>query len=282
VPVSYPPPDAALAGLRAAYARDLAAETGTADPRLVASFASVPREDFLGPGPWWIGTRSGFVLTPDDNPAHLYANCLVAIDRARGINNGEPALHMRAIAELQLLPDQRVAHIGCGTGYYSAILAECVGAGGVVAAFEAEPDLEAEARRNLAAWPQVAVRGLASAVNFGGPHDAVYASAAATAPRPEWLEAVAPGGRIVFPLTDRQGRGVMLCLTRSGAQFDVTLLGRVSFIPMKGAIDDADSLAVAQALRNQTFQMARIFRVGASLPAESPVLVVSTGRFLAS
>ena len=46
--------DADLAEIRSAYAREMAAASGSGDPRIENAFATVPREDFVGPGPWMI------------------------------------------------------------------------------------------------------------------------------------------------------------------------------------------------------------------------------------
>ena len=49
-------------------------------------------------------------------------------------------------------------HVGAGTGYYSAVLAEIVGRKGRVTAVEIDPSLAERARENLApGWPQAAV-----------------------------------------------------------------------------------------------------------------------------
>src|SRR5262249_17380606 len=61
---------------------------------IIEAFASVPRERFLGPGPWRLlpgdCPDAGF-LTPDD-PRWLYHDTLVTIDQSRGLNNGLPSL----------------------------------------------------------------------------------------------------------------------------------------------------------------------------------------------
>ena len=63
----------------------------------------------------------------EDDPARLYDDVLVAIDLARGINNGQPSLHALAMEALAPAGGETVIHIGAGAGYYSAILAELVG-----------------------------------------------------------------------------------------------------------------------------------------------------------
>jgi protein-L-isoaspartate(D-aspartate) O-methyltransferase len=44
-----------IAEIRSIFARLLAAVSGSADPRLQRAFELVPREAFMGPGPWRIG-----------------------------------------------------------------------------------------------------------------------------------------------------------------------------------------------------------------------------------
>ena len=85
---------------------------------------------------------------------------LVAIDPVRHLNNGEPGFLAFLIDALELKAGERVAHIGCGTGYYSAILAEVVGKKGRVIAVEIDQKLAARAKRNLSPWRQVSVMRL--------------------------------------------------------------------------------------------------------------------------
>ncbi len=121
---------AALAAARHRYAEELRYVAHVRSEAVVRAFATVPRERFLGPGPWRILDLRGddYWLTPDADPAHLYHNVLVAIDPARRLNNGEPSLWAYLLDVLAPRPGERARHIGAGTGYYSAILAELVGA----------------------------------------------------------------------------------------------------------------------------------------------------------
>src|SRR5262245_60409686 len=124
---------------RKAYAENVCSMVAVRSAELVRAFATVRREDYLGPGPWKILAPPNFFRyreTPDDDPRHLYANVLVAIDAARALNNGEPASLARWLDALDLTAGSRSAHIGCGVGYYSAIAAEVVGTEGQVLAIE--------------------------------------------------------------------------------------------------------------------------------------------------
>ena len=61
-----------LAIVRRAYAKQTLAAARISDPRLQAAFAAVPREDFLGPGPWLEFHVPGVV--PLDTADVIYVN----------------------------------------------------------------------------------------------------------------------------------------------------------------------------------------------------------------
>lgn len=76
---------------RAFYARLICTAAKLDDPRIEEAFRAVMREPFAGPGPWWLQLGGHApVQTPDDDPAFLYQNLLLALDRERGINIGMP------------------------------------------------------------------------------------------------------------------------------------------------------------------------------------------------
>ena len=89
------------------------------------------REPFAGPGPSSVGLGGHpHVQTPDDDPAYLYQNLLVALDRERGINIGEPRWHACWLAACNIKVAETVVQVGAGSGYYTAILAHLVGPDG--------------------------------------------------------------------------------------------------------------------------------------------------------
>ena len=98
----------------------------------------------MGAGPWQILRLAelgrGYEWTPRRRPAPLYDNVLVALDAGRGLNNGEPAGLLRWLDALALAPGERMLHIGCGVGYYTAIAAAAV-PGGSVVGIELDPRL---------------------------------------------------------------------------------------------------------------------------------------------
>jgi protein-L-isoaspartate(D-aspartate) O-methyltransferase len=144
-------PASDVAAVRAAFAESLRENAGDLPDRIVAAFATVPREDFLGRGPWLtLPDAAGYRSTPDADVRHVYQDVAVALDAARMLNNGSPGFLARVIAALELKEGETVAHIGCSTGYYSAILAEVVGPSGRVIAVELAPDMVERARKQLA------------------------------------------------------------------------------------------------------------------------------------
>jgi protein-L-isoaspartate(D-aspartate) O-methyltransferase len=143
------------------YAEELRFTAKLGSRVIVDAFATVPRERFLGPGPWRVLSpmaMAEYWTTEDADPRHLYHDVLIAIDEERRLNNGQPSLWARMYDQLELSPGAHVMHVGAGTGYYSAILAEIVGRTGQVSAVEIDPILAARAQENLAAaWPQATV-----------------------------------------------------------------------------------------------------------------------------
>ena len=257
-----------LAKRRHTYAIEITRRAGVSDPRIEAAFAAVPREDFAGPPPWRIGSGGFFGLASSDDPARLYEDVLVAIDAERGINNGQPSLHAQSLDALGLKEGETVLQIGAGAGYYTAILAELVGTKGRVIAYEIAPDIAARAAANLARYRQVEVRAR-SGVEDLPQADAIYVSAAASHPVRAWLDALKPGGRLVFPLQAVSSSGAMLIVTRPehGEAWPARLLTQVVFIPCEGAQDAEMGRKLGQAFRRGGQARVRSLRFG-SEPSE--------------
>jgi protein-L-isoaspartate(D-aspartate) O-methyltransferase len=89
-----------LEDCRAFYAQEIRFAATVVTPGLVEAYARVAREKFLGPAPWQIssaearalsiaGLRESSYVTIND-PRDLYHNVVVALDRAKEINNGRP------------------------------------------------------------------------------------------------------------------------------------------------------------------------------------------------
>ncbi|MEM9047470.1 MAG: methyltransferase domain-containing protein [Pseudomonadota bacterium] len=242
-----------LEGARRWYAEDIAAVAPVAPgSRVVEAFAHVAREDFLGPGPWQLHSRLDLGrthLTADTDPRHLYHDVLVTIAAASGINNGLPSLWARVFEALAIRPGARVLQVGAGTGYYTAILAELVGASGRVLAYEVEPDLAARAAAALAPWPQVAIIARDATTAHDLPaFDVLVACAGATHVPADWLAALPVGGRMMLPMTGSDRWGFLMHLQRTPTALPVRSLGPCGFYPCAGARKLDEARALSQAL----------------------------------
>jgi protein-L-isoaspartate(D-aspartate) O-methyltransferase len=80
-----------LHALRHRYAEEIRQKAQVRSPALVRAFAQVPRERYLGPGPWQLFESTGYRTTADADPRHLYHDVAVAFDPARWLNNGLPS-----------------------------------------------------------------------------------------------------------------------------------------------------------------------------------------------
>jgi protein-L-isoaspartate(D-aspartate) O-methyltransferase len=234
---------ASIERARLAFAERLRQLADVRSPALVRAFATVARERFMGPGPWKILVPPEFLVyrdTPDGDPRHLYDNVLVALDEGRRLNNGEPAALARWLDALALTPGDRFLHIGCGVGYYTAVVAETVTQDGSALGIEIDAELAEHARRNLAGYANVTVaRGDGSQLEAEA-FDAVLVNAGATDIPPVWLDCLRPGGRLLVPLTVgaagfEAGFGQMLLVTRYPRGYAARFVSGVGVFHCAGA-----------------------------------------------
>jgi len=234
-----------LERVRREFAEKIGAMSAVRSAGLVDALGSVPREDLLGPGPWQIlrlaEAERGYELTPDDDPRHLYDNVLVALDASRNLNNGEPAFLLRCLDELDLSPRDRFLHVGCGVGYYTAVVAAAV-ADGTVVGIELDARLAARAIRNLRRWPNVTILEGDGSELASRTFDAIFVNAGATEPLPGWLDQLSIGGRLLMPLTvdlpepwSGLGAGQMLLVTRHSDHFAARFTSPVGIFHCAGA-----------------------------------------------
>jgi protein-L-isoaspartate(D-aspartate) O-methyltransferase len=243
--------DDSIREARRRFAEELRFVARVSDPRVVEAFASVPRERFVGPGPLRILSfwdMKEYWTPPDETTAAVYHDVLIAYDEKRRLNNGQPSLWAFVLDKLHVARGERVLHLGCGMGYYTAVLAELVGATGKVSAIGIDEPLAERAREALTPWPQVTLVNGDGANVSPGESDVVVASAAATHPLPAWLGCVSANGRLVFPMTvTNAGGGMLLARRRGPNEFDARFLCPVWFYEFAGARDAAvsDHLATA-------------------------------------
>ncbi|MEO9191630.1 MAG: methyltransferase [Acetobacteraceae bacterium] len=257
-----------LPSVRRAYARQIMAAAGVTDQRVENAFAAVPREHCLGRGPWPIYRlrRGDYEPSWSDDPVLLYTDDLVGIAPERHINNGQPSLHALLLARAAASDGEHIVHVGAGVGYYSAIMAEIVGASGRVSAIEFEADLAARATANLAGYVNVAVLRGDGTISAFDPADVIYVNAGATRPVDAWLDRLQEGGRLVLPLTvsgsgSLERRGAVFVITRIGADFLARWVSPVGIYPCVGARDDVSEQALAAGFENGGWQrVTRLYR----------------------
>lgn len=246
---------------RRLFAEEVQAVAGLKDERLVEALATVPRERFLGPGPWVVqGEMSAARHTPDDDPGHVYHNYSVAIDPDRQLFNGAPGLVAGTIDLLGVVPGARVLHVGTGLGYYSAVLAHMTGEAGRVLAIEVDRALAERARVNTAHTAWLEVRDGDATAPLGEQFDAILVSAGVTHPQGAWLEALAEGGRMILPLTAAipvmgpLGKGVITLIgRRSGDDFTARTLTFVSIYSGVALRDEALNNQLGRAMMRTPF-----------------------------
>jgi protein-L-isoaspartate(D-aspartate) O-methyltransferase len=270
--------------IRRFYAEEIRAVANVQTAALFEAFATVPREHYLGPGPWQLGSiplmpgpTGGYRPTDDADPRHIYHNVTVGIDPSRMLNNGQPSALAAWLDALSLRKGDRVVHVGCGTGYYSAILAETVGPGGHVLAIETDADIAARAKQNLAHYAHVEVQHADGATLALPEFDAAMINAGATRLQRTWLDGLAPGGRLHVPLTvgfEPPGPvgGFMLLVTRDEASYRARFTSAVAIYPCQGARDPESQARLMGALKGGGVLKVTRLRRDAHDPGEACIL----------
>jgi protein-L-isoaspartate(D-aspartate) O-methyltransferase len=265
------------------YAEEIRFAAGLQSPSLVEAFACVPREKFLGPGPWEIGSPEArgmsamglgqmSYVTVDD-PRHLYHNVVVALDRTEEINNGQPSALARWIEALDLKPGERAYHLGCGVGYYTAILAELTSRSGSVIAIDLNAKLAERAAQSFSDRPDVTVETADGAVFDPGSCDAMLINAGMTHPLPHLLDQLRTGGRMVVPLTmsisAHLGAGVTTKIVRQPSGFSAEIVSPVAIYSCTSARDAQREPLLRAAMTGGRLNQMKSVRQDAHEPADS-------------
>jgi protein-L-isoaspartate(D-aspartate) O-methyltransferase len=252
-----------LEQLRRFYSEELRIVSGLESPDLVAAFARVPRERYLGAPPWKFSSgnslkQSSYRTT--SSVCDVYHDVFVALKSEKFLNNGQPSMIARLIAALKLSPGKRVFHCGCGTGYYTAIMAEVVGPTGSVVAAEIDSILAEIAATNLTKYDHVKVVNRDGADVDPIPCDAILINAGVTHPHPAWLDGLSEGGVLVLPLSVGRNLGVndamVLGITRRHDQFAAELLSIITIYSSPSMRDP-----LLQSMLNDSFESHAMLRL---------------------
>jgi len=278
-----------IAALPAADARRFLAEeirvsANIRSTRIVDALATVPRERYLPEGPWLIrgvGDAGSGRRTDDADARHVYHDVAIAIDPDRNLYNGQPSLIARWLDALRLDEGQRVVHVGCGSGYFTAIIGHVVGPMGRVDAMDVDADLAVRARISLSDQPWITVRHANGTRDLLERADVVIVHAGATHVLDAWLDAMADGGRLLVPLTvalpgmpDGIGKGMMLLVTRRGDAWEAGVQSTmpVAIYSLKDVRDERLAGALGQAMMTGALLKAAAIRRDPHEPAASCVV----------
>ena len=231
---------------RARLASDLRRHGPPLSAPVLAAFAHVPRHVFV----------------PEMGPAAAYRDEAFVIkcgpDGLPVSSSSQPAMMAIMLDQLGLESGHRVLEIGTGTGYNAAVMSAVVGPGGEVVTVDIDPELVARARSSLlaAGYDTVTVKCADGGYGdpAGAPFDRVIVTAGAWDIAPAWLGQLAPGGRLVLPLSIR-GLQLSVGFQRAGDVWLSTSAWRCGFVRMLGAYagpEEAISLEEPSAL---TFQV---------------------------
>jgi protein-L-isoaspartate(D-aspartate) O-methyltransferase len=177
------------------------------DPRLLAAFEAVARENFV----------------PRAARAIAYAE--VPVEVAPGRFLLEPRCFAKLLQLAKITADDRVLDVGCATGYSSAVLARLAGS---VVALEQDADLLRIASDGLANTGVTLVQGgLIEGAKMEGPFDVIVVEGAIEQTPETLLSQLNEGGRLVAVMQDgAQGRATLFVKEHGGighrAAFDAS------------------------------------------------------------
>ncbi len=198
----------------AALADRLVASGALTDPDWRDAFAAVPRHAFV-PRYWAYDEDSRATKLVDrDSDYATWAdaiyrdNVLVTLhsgdpDRTPISSSSAPSAIALMLEALDARPGDRVLEIGTGTGYNAALLGHRVG-DHAVTSIDIDAglvDLAAARLESLGMRPTLVVGDGIGGAPGGAPYDRIIATCATTGIPPSWVAQLAPGGRIVAPMT---------------------------------------------------------------------------------
>lgn len=173
------------------------------------------------------------LFVPESVRHRAYDDAALPIGAGQTIS--QPYVQARYLELIALGGRERVLEIGTGSGYQTALLAMLAE---TVFSIERVPGLAQSARAALEA---AGIRNATVLVGDGtlgwrpfAPYDAILVAAASPDVPEPLVEQLAPGGRMVIPLGDRDGQALTLIERDPAAGTRRTTLGDVRFVPLLG------------------------------------------------
>lgn len=189
---------------------------GIHEPRILAAFEEVPREEFV---------LKSYVDS-------AFSDCALPIDCGQTISQPYTVAFMCEAAQIN--STDRVLEVGTGSGYGAAILSKL---GACVHTVERISALarSAEARLRRLGFKNVQVHTAATSLGLvpEGPFDVIVVTAGAREMPLALTKQLADGGRMVVPIGNYASQ-IMYRLKRSGDQIEQKPLGHFAFVPLIG------------------------------------------------
>jgi protein-L-isoaspartate(D-aspartate) O-methyltransferase len=203
-------------GYRAQLVAELSAK-GIRDLAVLRAISEVPRHLFV----------------PESVRHRAYEDTALPI--AAGQTISQPWVQARSLELAQLKGRERVLEVGTGSGYQTALLAQCA-----EQVFSVDR-IAALARSARAALEQARVRNVSILVGDGtlgwrpyAPYDVILVAAASPeVPRP-LIEQLATGGRLILPLGDRESQTLTLVTRDQDGTVRSRTASDVRFVPLIG------------------------------------------------
>src|SRR5690242_3880242 len=173
------------------------------------------------------------LFVPESVRHRAYDDAALPIGAGQTIS--QPYVQARYLELIGLTGRERVLEVGTGSGYQTALLAVLTE---TVFSVERLPALAASARTAL---ESAGIRNATVLVGDGtlgwrpfAPYDAILVAAASPEIPEPLVEQLAPGGRMVIPLGDRDTQSLTLVRRDPAAGVRITTLGDVRFVPLVG------------------------------------------------
>ena len=173
------------------------------------------------------------LFVPESVRHRAYDDAALPIGAGQTIS--QPYVQARYLELIGLTGRERVLEVGTGSGYQTALLAVLTE---TVFSVERLPALAASARTAL---ESAGIRNATVLVGDGtlgwrpfAPYDAILVAAASPEIPEPLVEQLAPGGRMVIPLGDRDTQSLTLVRRDLAAGVRITTLGDVRFVPLVG------------------------------------------------
>ena len=196
--------------------RELVEARGIRDPRVLAAMREVPRHLFVREHLW----------------GQAYREHALPIGEAQTIS--QPFIVARMSELLEVAPEHKVLEIGTGSGYQTAILARL---GRWVYSLERVSELAHQAIRRMR---QLGILNVKIQVFDGtvgwtevAPFDRILVTASAPAVPTPLVDQLAPGGKMLIPVGDRERQRLTL-VERGPRRVRQRELDEVAFVPLVG------------------------------------------------